>query len=111
MSNKREENLLVATLSCVLAIMGVMLMKIVLKLDYQTWSIVYMAAAATAAVRWTSRGASVSVGSALRAGACLVIGLFAIRLAGYPGVSSFQTASLVPREVMEALSHFHIFFD
>ena len=40
-----------------------------------------------------------------------MIGLYAIKFAGYPGTSSFQTASLVPREIMEALGHFHIYYD
>jgi hypothetical protein len=111
MKKQHEENLLVATLSCLLAIIGVMMMRMVLKLDFQTWSAVYLAAAATAAIRWTSAGASLSIGSGFRAVFCLVIGLSAIKLAGYPGAASFQTASLVPHEIMEALGRFHIFVD
>jgi hypothetical protein len=108
---KSEENLLVTILSCGLAIIGVVMMRVVLKLDYQSWSLFYLAAACTAAIRWTSVGATLSVGSAFRAGACLMIGLFAIKFAGYPGASSFQTASLIPHEIMDALSHFHVLYE
>lgn len=111
MSNQREENLVVAIISSLLAIIGVVLMRVYLKLDYQTWSLVYLAAASTAAIRWTSQGIRVSIGSALRSFGCLVIGLYLIKLAGYPGFSSLQTATLLPREVMDALSRFHIYFD
>ncbi len=106
-----QENLLVVTLSCLLAIIGVMMMRMTLKLDYQTWSLVYLAAASTAAIRWTSEGATLSIGSVFRAILCFITGLGAIKLSGYPGVSPYQTASLVPPEVMEALARFHIFFD
>jgi hypothetical protein len=111
MRKQGEESLLVATLSCMLAVIGVMVMRMVLKLDFQSWAAVYIAAASTAAIRWTSAGTSLSIGSGFRAIACLVIGMFAIKLAGYPGASSFQTASLVPREVMEALGYFHVLYD
>jgi hypothetical protein len=111
MKKKSEENFLVMILSCGLAIVGVVMMRVVLKLDFQTWSLVYLAAACTAAIRWTSGGAMLSIGSIFRAGACLMIGQFAIKFAGYPSASSFQTASLVPHEIMEALSHFHVFYE
>ena len=35
-----DENLLVAILTCLMAIIGVMTMRIVLKLDFQLWAIV-----------------------------------------------------------------------
>jgi hypothetical protein len=111
MGKDREENFLVVTLTCLLAIVGVVFMKVGLKLDYQTWSFVYLAAASTAAIRWTSAGATVSILSTFRAVVCLGIGLGVMKLAGYPGITSFQTASLVPREIMEALGHFHVFYD
>jgi hypothetical protein len=107
----KEENLLVAIMTCVLAIAGVMMMRIFLKIDFQAWSLFYIAAACTAAIRWTPSGTSISVGSALRALGCLVVGLYAIKFAGYPGALSFQTASLVPHEIMDALAHFHVFYE
>jgi hypothetical protein len=106
-----QENLLVAIISCVMAIVAIIMMRTVLKLDLQSWAFLYIAAASTASIRWTMAGASLSVGSALRALACLMIGLFAIKFAGYPVPATFQTASLVPNEVMDALSHFHIYYD
>ncbi len=106
-----DENAVVATLSCILAIIGIISMRVILKLDYQVWSIVYLATAATAAIRWTNSGAGITISSAFRAAACLAIGLGGIKLAGYSSASSFQTASLVPHEFLEALGRFHIYFD
>lgn len=112
MTNKDyQENLLVAALSCVLAVGGILLIRMGLKLDFQSWALVYIAASSTAAIRWTSAGSSISVVSGLRALFCLVIGISLTKLAGYPGTMSLQTASMVPHEVMEALGRFHIFFD
>lgn len=108
---ENQEDLLVVSLSCLLAILGVMLMRMYLKLDFQAWSAVYILAAGTAAVRWTSAGSNVSIGSGFRALFCLLIGLIVNRLSGYPSVVSFQTASLLPNEVVDALAHFHIFYD
>jgi hypothetical protein len=113
MRNKKQddENLLVILVSCVMAIIGVMTMRVVLKLDFQSWALIYIAAASTAAVRWTMHGANLSVWSILRAAGCLMIGLTAIQIAGYPGAASFHTASLVPREIADALGYFHVFYD
>jgi hypothetical protein len=112
MNNKDyQENLLVASLSCFLAIVGILVIRMGLKLDFQSWSLVYLAAASTAAIRWTSVGAGLSMLSGLRSLFCLVVGLSLTKLAGYPGTMSLQTASMVPPEIMEALGRFHIFFD
>jgi len=111
MKKRSEENLLVAIMSCMMAIIGVMTMRVVLKLDFQSWALVYVAAASTAAIRWTLAGATLSVGSLIRAAGCLMIGLYAIKLAGYPGAASFQTATLLPNEIKDALAHFHVFYE
>ena len=100
------ENPGIVIISCLLAILGVMGMRMVLKLDIQTFALAYVAAAATAAVRWTPMGAGVSIFSLIRAVCCLAIGLVIISLAGYPGVTSFHTASLLPQEIVEALGVF-----
>jgi hypothetical protein len=108
---QNDENLMVAVLTCMMAVIGVMTMRVVLKLDFQSWALVYLAAAATAAIRWTPSGSNISIGSALRSMGCLVMGLYAIRFAGYPVAASFQTASLVPHEILEAFSYFHALYE
>jgi hypothetical protein len=90
-NNKRdEESPLVIFVSCVLAIIAVVTLRVVLKLNFQSWALVYIAAASTAAIRWTMVGANMSVFSILRAFGCLMIGLTAIQFAGYPGAASFH---------------------
>ena len=105
MRSDRAEQPLVVVLTCLLAILGVMALRIVLRLDYQLWSVAYLAMALTAAIRRTSAGTDYSTLSALRGVACLVFGLYLTQTLGYPG-SSYRSADLVPEELVANINRF-----
>ena len=105
MRSDREEDPLVVTLTCLLTILGVMALRIGLRLDYQLWSVAYLGMALTASIRRTSRGNDCSTLSALRGVACLVVGLYVTQSLGYPG-SSFHQPDLVPEELVANINRF-----
>ena len=105
MRSDRAEDPLVVTLTCLATVLGVMVLRIVLRLDYQLWSMAYLAMGLTAAIRRTSSGNDCSTLSALRGVACLAIGLYATQKLGYPG-GSYHSADLVPEELVANINRF-----
>jgi hypothetical protein len=105
MRSDRAEDPLVVTLTCLLTILGVMALRIGLRLDYQLWSVAYLGMALTASIRRTSRGNDCSTLSALRGVACLVVGLYMTHSLGYP-MSSFHQPDLVPEELVANINRF-----
>jgi hypothetical protein len=102
MASDRAENRLVVVLSCLLAIVGVMLMRISLNMDLRVWAVAYLSMGLTASIRRTSHGTSFTTLSAIRGFMCLVIGLFVTDKLGYHSVS-LASARMLPEELLTAL--------
>jgi hypothetical protein len=102
MARERVENHWLVIGTCLLAILGVMMMRISLGLDFRFWAGAYMAMALTAAVRRTSEGSDYTVWSALRGFACLFLGLYATQWLGCPE-PSYRSVALFPEEFLEAI--------
>ena len=103
MASGRSENLLVVTITCLLAVGGVVLLRVGLGLGYQHWASAYLAMGLTASIRRTSAGTDSTVGSALRGFGCLLLGLYASELLGYPAAWRVPP-ELIPGEVAAALA-------
>ena len=101
MASERAENQWIVATTCLLAILGVILLRTTLGLNYQVWFMAYLAMGLTASIRRTSAGNTFSVWSALRGIGCLVIGLYLTRRLGYHGIS-YCSAALVPNELIDA---------
>jgi hypothetical protein len=102
MARERVENPWVVVGACLLAVAGVMSIRVILGLDFRFWSGVYLAMGLTAAIRRTSEGSDCTAGSALRGIVCLFLGLHATEWLGYPG-NSYHSIALVPEEFLEAM--------
>lgn len=101
MVHDQNEDPWIVTVTCLLAVLGVVFLRAGLSLDYRWWFAAYVAMGMTASIRRTSAGNGFSVWSGIRGIACLIIGLYAIQRLGYFGIS-YHTAALVPGDLIEA---------
>jgi hypothetical protein len=102
MTGQDDENPLVVSITALMAISGVAAMRIVLGYDYRHWAVAYLAMGLTASIRRTSAGSGFSAWSALRGVACLVAGLYASQLMGYP-MDSLGSPLRLPDELEVAV--------
>jgi hypothetical protein len=102
MARERVENGWVVIGACLLAVLGVMAIRVILRLDFRLWPVFYLAMGLTAAIRRTSEGSDCTIFSALRGIVCLILGLHAAEWLGYPG-ASYRSIVLVPEGCLKAL--------
>ena len=103
MGRRDAEDLLVVTLTVLLAIFGVAALRTLVGLDYHHWFVAYLAMGLTASIRRTSDGVGCTMGSVLRGVACLLAGLNACQSMGYT-VGSFRPSLWLPEEVVMAIA-------
>jgi hypothetical protein len=105
MARERVENPWVVIGTCLLAVVGVMAIRVILGLDFRFWGAAYLAMGLTASIRRTSEGSDCTTWSALRGIGCLVFGLQATHWLGYPE-NSLRSVALVPEGFLEAMRAF-----
>ncbi len=103
MNREHAENLLVVTLSALMAIAGVAALRVLLGLDYHSWGLAYLAMGMTASIRRTSKGINWTTWSMLRGLICLMGGLYACQLMGYP-MGPVRPERWVPEDVVMAIA-------
>ena len=106
MVGRDVENPLVVMTTALMAISGVVAMRTLLGMDHLHWAVAYLAMGLTASIRRTSGGNDCSAWSALRGVACLLAGLYACQLMGYP-VDSYRPSTWMPEDVAVAITRLH----